>query len=202
MLAFFIPSFSSFLSLPFAPFLLTSISANTILSSVLRTMPLFRTSFISSWLAYEKLNNIQIQSLLRFGLLFCDPLKLFLFNSPLLLISSFPVWFSIAFQIKAALSLISVSPFSLFGLVVYAVTNSIGSSLAFSEFNGFLVNKLGDCYFSIGVCARKELHKQIFIGFGIRKNLIVTSFSGSSLDLISYDGCCCEFVAINHSDSD
>ena len=55
MLAFFIPSFSSFLSLPFAPFLLTSISANTILSSVLRTMPLFRTSFISSWLAYETL---------------------------------------------------------------------------------------------------------------------------------------------------
>ena len=34
-----------FLSLPFAPFLLTSISANN--------MPLFRTSFISSWLAYE-----------------------------------------------------------------------------------------------------------------------------------------------------
>ena len=35
MLAFFIPSFSSFLSLPFAPFLLTSISANNTAQSIL-----------------------------------------------------------------------------------------------------------------------------------------------------------------------
>ena len=46
MLALTLPTFPVlFLSLPFAPFLLTSISANN--------MPLFRTSFISSWLAYE-----------------------------------------------------------------------------------------------------------------------------------------------------